>query len=208
METTVDRARDLCPMQSKNACHRYHEVEAIVEHPTRLELQMTIVELGFLFNLKRHQTIRHLRACDQCLQQWLLELRSVQPPYPQHIEEILKRSSTAKINERGEIMPLYPYRMDDEYRQKMNLETVEALEEWVNHGKGEAEFDLDEWLFRLIAGDYEKAALLAGKAQLSAFGWIIRCMAMDFPGTCFGSYDNVRAWRGLIEEDETLVSKD
>jgi hypothetical protein len=102
-------------------------------------------------------------------------------------------------------MPLYPYQMPENFGKNLSEETVIALENWVNYGLGkDAEFQLDEWLFDFLAGNYTRAALEAPNEALAEFGWMLRCMAVDLPGTCFGSYEDVRAWRGLVEENDSI----
>ena len=104
-------------------------------------------------------------------------------------------------------MPLYPYRIAENFSKHIKPPTVEVLEQWVNHGDGtDIEFRIEEWLFDLLCGAYARAASGAYSEDLDQFGWIIALLNADFPGTSFGSLENVRAWRGLIEEDETLTN--
>jgi hypothetical protein len=106
-------------------------------------------------------------------------------------------------------MPLYPYQMYEKFSQNLAVTTVTTLENWVNYGLGkDAEFQLDEWLFDFLAGNYTRAALEAPNETLAEFGWMLRCMAVDFPGNSFGSYEDVRAWRGLVEEDDSVEESD
>lgn len=102
-------------------------------------------------------------------------------------------------------MPLFPYRIEAPTRDHLSEEDIQTLEHWVNYGVGEtADFDLDEFWFYLLAGDPYRAARLSSQQQLKTMGWLLAELTENAPGTCFGSPENVRTWRGLAETDSTL----
>ena len=102
-------------------------------------------------------------------------------------------------------MPLFPYRVEEPVRSRLDDETVATLEHWVNYGLGDtAEFGLEPFYLELFSGDYLAAARSASPGQLGAVGWLLAELAENAPADCFGSPGKVRAWRGLVEEDPTL----
>lgn len=102
-------------------------------------------------------------------------------------------------------MPRYPYRVSATVRPHLAQGVIDTLEHWVNHGVGEtADFDLDEFWFYLLQGKPFQAARLGSPEQLAAMGWLMAELTENAPGTCFGSPEAVRRWRGLAESDPTL----
>jgi len=107
------------------------------------------------------------------------------------------------------MMPLFPYRLEEPVRATLSPEVCETLEHWVNYGVGEtAEYDLDTFWYPLLCGDYLGAARMGSSRQLTAMGWILAELAENAPASCFGSPEKVRSWRGLVEDDPTLLSEE
>ena len=105
-------------------------------------------------------------------------------------------------------MPTFPYRVEEPTRSQLSADTTLLLECWVNYGLGEtAEFDLEEFWFELFCGRAHRAARLASKSLLTEMGWLLAEMAENWPSNAFGSEEDVRAWRGLVETDPTLLEE-
>jgi hypothetical protein len=92
--------------------------------------------------------------------------------------------------------------MSPKMRFHVPEETALALEDWVNYGNGKtASYDLEEYLYLLLSGDYLGAARLLSPDELVAFGFILAELSENAPRGSFGSLDAVKTWQGLAGDE-------